>query len=695
MKYSELNDKDRWAAIRAGVKAGYTKLDDIEDAYNKYADGGNILGNLANGSKVDTTECAAWSNGLLRNNGYIIYGDAWNLKNVDPVFSGYDTLERPSQYNLEAVQKYNHDASDRIYKEFDSKTLDPKKHYVVNMYYNGSPKQEVAYNEGRNTGTHTGTLTYDEKNKRWIVTHNVHGTLHQEPFIQLQSGKNKYGVTAIYAPREDTFINRAKDFFGFADGGNIAHKFDGLTGGSFMGISPAQQFTNSVWNSDTSVLDRINSDDTKISNEALRYAVERENSENKKNYDNSRKLWLEYMQHKDRFSPELAQLLDQYSNRQRNDSGYYQQIVDAYNKQLKQQEAVNYNNYSSGIGKMAARFSNNPEFIEKAERVGNYMPMAGGAVSMIPTPITMAGGQIASTATGALNFIGNMVSAGSSFGNDEYGDMKEHLKEAGSDLMYMTPGLTQIATIKDSPDLAKGIYENSPEILSDMTGHYFNNMAKNRDERQMRRGVTPDGYSLADTAMLKRDDKIDKFRKEYPMWFDEQGNVLPGAITHVERLLPELQKTNPEAYDEISRQINPKYIHQYDIKETGYNPAQNMLKAEERKNAFNASQMQNSQPQITNIQTQNNSSVSTQPPIQVKPSNTGAGVRSANTSATATTPITTNTTTTANVQQPTKMQGFMSKLGQAAPYLADFAGWTFGNSRFFNYGGNLYEVNNK
>ena len=43
-------------------------------------------------------------------------------------------------------------------------------------------------------------------------------------------------------------------------------------------------------------------------------------------------------------------------------------------------------------------------------------------------------------------------------------------------------------------------------------------------------------------------------------------------------------------------------------------------------------------------------------------------------------------------QKSTKMQGFMSKLGQAAPYLADFAGWTLGNSKFFNYGGQIYET---
>lgn len=42
MKYSELNDRDRWAAIRAGVKAGYNSIDDIEKAYNEYAEGGHL-----------------------------------------------------------------------------------------------------------------------------------------------------------------------------------------------------------------------------------------------------------------------------------------------------------------------------------------------------------------------------------------------------------------------------------------------------------------------------------------------------------------------------------------------------------------------------------------------------------------------------------------------------------------------------
>ena len=109
-----------------------------------------------------------------------------------------------------------------MYKNFDSKTLDVTRPYVVNMYYNDSPYLEEAYNNGKGvSGTHTGVLTYDEPSKSWIVTHNIHGKIFQEPFISLQNGKGKYGVTAVYAPRENTIWNRVKGFFGFADGGRL------------------------------------------------------------------------------------------------------------------------------------------------------------------------------------------------------------------------------------------------------------------------------------------------------------------------------------------------------------------------------------------------------------------------------------------------------------------------------------------
>lgn len=46
-------------------------------------------------------------------------------------------------------------------------------------------------------------------------------------------------------------------------------------------------------------------------------------------------------------------------------------------------------------------------------------------------------------------------------------------------------------------------------------------------------------------------------------------------------------------------------------------------------------------------------------------------------------------------QKPSKMQGFMNKLGSAAPYIGDFVGWTLGNSRFFADGGDLSDEEKK
>lgn len=188
---------------------------------NLFPIGGPLI-TVNKGDRVSTDQCAQWSNGLLRDNGYLINGNAWNLNNVDMLFNGFDGLTRPEVYDSRAVAQYNHQAADNVYKNFDSKTLDVTKPYVVNMYYNDSSSQEDAYNDGDDvTGTHTGVLTYDDKKKQWYVTHNIHGNIHQEPFISLQNGKGKYGVTAIYSPREATIWNRLKGAFGFAEGGNL------------------------------------------------------------------------------------------------------------------------------------------------------------------------------------------------------------------------------------------------------------------------------------------------------------------------------------------------------------------------------------------------------------------------------------------------------------------------------------------
>lgn len=97
-----------------------------------------------------------------------------------------------------SVQR-NKAAADRFMKEFDSSTLDKNKTYMVNMYYAGSPNAGVAWYGAENgtTGTHTGNVYWDPKTERWRISHNVHGTVKDDDFIQTQGSRRPYAVTAI------------------------------------------------------------------------------------------------------------------------------------------------------------------------------------------------------------------------------------------------------------------------------------------------------------------------------------------------------------------------------------------------------------------------------------------------------------------------------------------------------------------
>ena len=146
---------------------------------------------VINGQKLNTEQCAAFAHQVLRDAGYLAQGNAWNSNGHDVVFSGYDTLTRPEQYDSLAVLKYNDAASDRVYKDFDSKTLDKSQPYLVNMYYKSSPYLKEAFETGTKgrTGTHTGYLIHNGKD--WEVVHNIHGKAKVDKFTKIQgSGKN-------------------------------------------------------------------------------------------------------------------------------------------------------------------------------------------------------------------------------------------------------------------------------------------------------------------------------------------------------------------------------------------------------------------------------------------------------------------------------------------------------------------------
>lgn len=133
-----------------------------------------------------------------------IGGHAWTRllagKNSRMVYSGYDSEEYDrDNFSNAASDARNFKAANKLLKEFDSKTLDPNKVYMVNMFYKGSPARRQAWQEaiGGTTGTHTGNLYFNKDTNRWHVSHNIHGTVYDDDFIKIQGSKGRYGVTAI------------------------------------------------------------------------------------------------------------------------------------------------------------------------------------------------------------------------------------------------------------------------------------------------------------------------------------------------------------------------------------------------------------------------------------------------------------------------------------------------------------------
>lgn len=78
-------------------------------------------------------QCAKWANELLRENGYSVWGDAWALTGVTPVYSGYKFVKRPKATDKDSLIAYNQQAADNVQKHFRSDTLDKSKPYVVNI----------------------------------------------------------------------------------------------------------------------------------------------------------------------------------------------------------------------------------------------------------------------------------------------------------------------------------------------------------------------------------------------------------------------------------------------------------------------------------------------------------------------------------------------------------------------------------
>ena len=242
--YDDLNIGEKAQVIKSAVNNGITNLQQIGRVWDNFTNSissepkeGYLdpSSQCKAGQEAGTTECARWQNQTLRDYDYMISGNAWDLNGVDEVFNGYNVDAKPQTYDEQAVIDYNKAAAKNVYDNFDSKTLNPEETYVVNMFYGGSRYQPIAYEDGRDglAGTHTGILSYNKNKEKWYVTHNIHNKISIDPFISIQNPKGAYGVTAIYSPRKDTFLNQVKTMLGFADGGQMETPEDNLysTGG--------------------------------------------------------------------------------------------------------------------------------------------------------------------------------------------------------------------------------------------------------------------------------------------------------------------------------------------------------------------------------------------------------------------------------------------------------------------------------
>lgn len=168
---------------------------------------------LTAGENCGTEGCAQYANDALRSmkdeKGRLLYnwntlsGDAWTRMSspgVKIIYSGYESEDYDrDNYSNSASDKRNFAAADKFRREFDSRTLDPSKNYIVNMFTRDSSYRGEAWAKGQNgiTGTHTGNLYFDQKTGRWRVSHNIKGVIHDDDFIALQGSRSAHGITAI------------------------------------------------------------------------------------------------------------------------------------------------------------------------------------------------------------------------------------------------------------------------------------------------------------------------------------------------------------------------------------------------------------------------------------------------------------------------------------------------------------------
>ena len=141
----------------------------------------------------------------MRNNGIKAGGDAYQVgRHYSPVINGYDGINLQRGVSNKQIMDYHRQAADKVQQNLDTLSLQKGHMYPVNMYYNTSPHMQEFYNKAldentKTPGTHTGVL-YNNGNQ-WMVGHNIHGTILNNPVSEVLGGKSnphKYGITAVY-----------------------------------------------------------------------------------------------------------------------------------------------------------------------------------------------------------------------------------------------------------------------------------------------------------------------------------------------------------------------------------------------------------------------------------------------------------------------------------------------------------------
>ena len=196
-------------------------------------------------SRCNTKQCAQFSNGELRDAGFKVYGNAWNLSGTKDVINGYKETDGSNDkpFNEAEYNKMNAQAAKYIYDNLNTQDLDTNKVYTVNMFHPSSTFKKRAYDESRRRtyGTHTGILSYDPGTQgghgasKWYVTHNEGGHVKREPFSTMQySGKNGIPTTGSYVtqisePLEnrnifERFLDKLRSMIGLYESGGKIQK---------------------------------------------------------------------------------------------------------------------------------------------------------------------------------------------------------------------------------------------------------------------------------------------------------------------------------------------------------------------------------------------------------------------------------------------------------------------------------------